>query len=93
MRPWEANIRRVVPYVPGDQPKGSRLIKLNTNENPYPPAPGVAKALREMDPEAFRKYPDPSSSWPGGGAGRRYGVDKERIFVGVGSDDVTAWRF
>ena len=65
MRPWEANIRRVVPYVPGDQPKGSRLIKLNTNENPYPPAPGVARALREMDPEAFRKYPDhlPPAWW------------------------------
>ena len=46
----------------GEQPSGNRLIKLNTNENPYPPAPGVERALREMDPEAFRKYPDPSSS-------------------------------
>ena len=93
MRPWEANIRRVVPYVPGDQPKGSRLIKLNTNENPYPPAPGVAKALREMDPEAFRKYPDPSSSCLVEALAARYGVDKERIFVGVGSDDVIGMAF
>ena len=93
MRPWEANIRRVVPYVPGDQPKGSRLIKLNTNENPYPPAPGVAKALRVMDPEAFRKYPDPSSSCLVEALAARYGVDKERIFVGVGSDDVIGMAF
>ena len=93
MRPWEANIRRVVPYVPGDQPKGSRLIKLNTNENPYPPAPGVARALREMDPEAFRKYPDPSSSCLVEALAARYGVDKERIFVGVGSDDVIGMAF
>ena len=93
MRPWEANIRRVVPYVPGDQPKGSRLIKLNTNENPYPPAPGVARALREMDPEAFRKYPDPSSSCLVEALSARYGVDKERIFVGVGSDDVIGMAF
>ena len=51
MRPWEKAIRSVVPYVPGEQPSGDRIIKLNTNENPYPPAPGVQKALREMDGE------------------------------------------
>ena len=54
MRPWEMNIRRVVPYVPGDQPAGDKLIKLNTNENPYPPAPGVERALREMDADRLR---------------------------------------
>ena len=62
MRAWESNIRKVVPYVPGEQPKGDRLIKLNTNENPYPPAPGVAEALKHMDIDRFRKYPDPTAS-------------------------------
>ena len=62
MRAWESNIRKVVPYTPGEQPKGDRLIKLNTNENPYPPAPGVAEALKHMDIDRFRKYPDPTAS-------------------------------
>lgn len=93
MRPWEANIRRVVPYVPGEQPGGGRLIKLNTNENPYPPAPGVERALREMDPEAFRKYPDPSSSCLVEALAAHCRVEKERIFVGVGSDDVLGMAF
>lgn len=61
MKSWEANIRRVVPYVPGEQPKKERLIKLNTNESPYPPAPGVRDGLELMDYKAFRKYPDRKS--------------------------------
>ena len=64
MRPWEANIRKVVPYVPGDQPGGDKLIKLNTNENPYPPAPGAIRALRELETDRLRKYPDPAASMP-----------------------------
>lgn len=93
MRPWEANIRKVVPYVPGDQPKGSNLIKLNTNENPYPPAPGVRDALREMDYDLFRKYPDPASSVLVDALSEYYKIDKDEIFVGVGSDDVIAMAF
>ena len=50
---WEDNVRRVVPYTPGEQPKIDGLIKLNTNENPYPPAPAVSKALKEMDYDAW----------------------------------------
>ena len=54
----EANIRHVMPYVPGEQPR-QKVIKLNTNENPYPPAPGAMEMLHQMDPEKLRMYPDP----------------------------------
>ncbi len=56
------NIRQVVPYVPGEQPAGDKIVKLNTNENPYPPAPGVKKVLEEMEADRLRKYPDPTAS-------------------------------
>ncbi len=92
-RPWESMIRRVVPYVPGEQPCGNRLIKLNTNENPYPPAPGVSRALREMDPETFRKYPDPAANMLTEALASRYHVGKDQVFVGVGSDDVIGMAF
>lgn len=93
MKPWEANIRRVVPYVPGDQPKGDRLIKLNTNENPYPPAPGVRTALAKMEIDRLRKYPDPAASELRGAIAERCGVGEDQVFVGVGSDDVIAMAF
>ena len=93
MRPWEMNIRRVVPYVPGDQPAGDKLIKLNTNENPYPPAPGVERALKEMDVDRLRKYPDPSSAELVKALAEYYGVGEDQVFVGVGSDDVIAMSF
>ncbi|MBT9779705.1 histidinol-phosphate transaminase [Clostridium sp. MCC353] len=93
MSAWEANIRRVVPYVPGDQPKGDKLIKLNTNENPYPPAPGVLKALKEMDYDRFRKYPDPACSVLVEALAGYYHVNPDQVFTGVGSDDVLAMAF
>ena len=93
MRAWESNIRKVVPYVPGEQPKGDRLIKLNTNENPYPPAPGVAEALKHMDIDRFRKYPDPTASDLVHALAEYYGVGADQVFVGVGSDDVIAMSF
>ncbi|MGL5436634.1 MAG: histidinol-phosphate transaminase [Lachnospiraceae bacterium] len=93
MRPWEANIRKVVPYVPGEQPAGNRLIKLNTNENPYPPAPGVQKAMQEMDCDAMRKYPDTTCSVLVQTLADYYQVGSDQVFVGVGSDDVIAMAF
>lgn len=93
MKPWEEYIRKVVPYVPGDQPAGSRIIKLNTNENPYPPAPGVKKALEEMEYSQFRKYPDPTASSLVHVLADYYKVNADQVFVGVGSDDVIAMAF
>lgn len=93
MRPWEANIRRVTPYVPGDQPKAGRMIKLNTNENPYPPSPAAERALREMDADQLRKYPDPAASCLTEALAVCYGVGTDQIFVGVGSDDVIGMAF
>lgn len=93
MKAFEANIRKVVPYVPGEQPKRSYMIKLNTNENPYPPAPGVAKALQEMGGERMRLYPDPTSQVLVDALADYYHVGKDQVFVGVGSDDVLAMAF
>ena len=56
MKPWEANIRKVVPYTPGEQPNESGMIKLNTNENPYSPAPGVEKALKALK-DVYKRQP------------------------------------
>ena len=85
-------IRKVEPYVPGEQPK-ERVIKLNTNENPYRPAPGVAKVLKEMDADSLRLYPDPAADILVEELSRFYRVGKEQIFVGVGSDDVLSMCF
>lgn len=90
---WEDGVRKVVPYVPGEQPKQAGIIKLNTNENPYPPAPGVKKALDQMDHGEFRLYPDPESGVLVKALAAYYGVSEKQVFVGVGSDDVLAMAF
>ena len=90
---WEDNVRKVVPYTPGEQPKIKNIIKLNTNENPYPPAPGVKKALEEMEVSDFRKYPNPTCDELVTAIADFYKLDKENVFVGVGSDDVLAMAF
>ena len=86
------NIRSVEPYVPGEQPQ-HKVVKLNTNENPYPPAPGVERVLKEMDTDRFRLYPDPTADELVGSLADYYGVGKDQVFVGVGSDDVLAVAF
>lgn len=93
MREWEKNVRKAVPYVPGEQPDRAKMIKLNTNENPYPPAPGVTKALREMESERLRLYPDPAASKLTEAIAEQAGLSPEQVFVGVGSDDVLAMCF
>ena len=92
MRAYEKNIRKVEPYVPGEQPQ-HKVIKLNTNENPYPPAPGVEKVLKEMDVDRMRLYPDPTCSAIVHALAEYYDVKDEQVFVGVGSDDVLAMCF
>ena len=86
------NIRSVEPYVPGEQPQ-HKVVKLNTNENPYPPAPGVERVLKEMDTDRFRLYPDPTADELVGSLADYYGVGKDQVFVGVGSDDVISMCF
>ena len=93
MSTWEENVRKVIPYTPGEQPNQPDMIKLNTNENPYPPAPGVEKALKEMDMDAMRLYPDPVAYDLVHAIAQMYSLKDEQVFVGVGSDDVLAMSF
>jgi histidinol-phosphate aminotransferase len=86
-------IRTVTPYTPGEQPKNQNVIKLNTNENPYPPSPKVQKVLEAFEAGVLRKYPDPLCTELIDALSKEYGVSKDRIFVGVGSDDVLAMSF
>ena len=93
MRDWENNIRRVVPYTPGEQPKNTCVIKLNTNENPYPPAPGVKEVLSNFNTDDLRLYPDPRVDKLVNAIADFYKIDSSKVFVGVGSDDVLAMIF
>ena len=94
MKAFEKNIRKVEPYVPGEQPQ-RKVIKLNTNENPYPPAPGVLRAMQELEGrvDSLRLYPDPTSELLVSALADCYHVGKDQVFVGVGSDDVLAMCF
>lgn len=93
MKAWEKNVRRVTPYTPGEQPKGADIIKLNTNENPYPPSPAVEAALKGLSADFLRRYPDPAAEPLVSAVAETYGLQKENVFVGVGSDDVLAMLF
>ena len=93
MNNWRNNVRKVIPYVPGEQPNQPGMIKLNTNENPYPPAPGVQKVLEEFSADSLRLYPGPAVTDLVKALAKRYQVSEDQVFVGVGSDDVLAMAF
>ena len=90
---WSDRIRSLTPYTPGEQPKDRKFIKLNTNENPYPPAPGVLEAIRASADAGLRLYPDPDVSLLRQALSKAYGVEEDQIFVGNGSDEVLAFAF
>ena len=91
---WEKNVRRVIPYVPGEQPKNlEKIIKLNTNEFPYPPCPAVREALKRLDAGLLKLYPDPAAEPLTSAIALRYGVGNDQVFVGTGSDDVLSMAF
>ena len=94
MSGWEKNLRRIDPYTPGEQPQGENIIKLNTNENPYPPSPAVVEMMKSMDFEQLgRRYPDPTAKGLVSSLASYYGVGADQIFVGNGSDDVLSVAF
>ena len=90
---WSSRIKELEAYVPGEQPKDRRYIKLNTNENPYPPSPKAIAAMQSAIGEAMRLYPDPECTALVEAIAERFGVEKEQVFVGNGSDEVLAMCF
>lgn len=91
---WEENVRKVVPYIAGEQPRRTGVIKLNTNESPYPPAPGVARRIEALDAEQMRLYPAfPEQTELASELAAYYGIGTDRIFIGDGSDDVLSLAF
>ncbi len=89
---WNKKTRSLQPYIPGEQPKGG-FIKLNTNENPYPPSPSVRKVLDELKISELLKYPDPGSRELRKSIAAYFKMDKDQVFVGNGSDEVLAFAF
>lgn len=90
---WEENVKKVQPYIPGEQPNKPNMIKLNTNECPYPPSPKVGKAMEQLDAQSLRLYPDPNAMNLVEAIAEYHHIKKEQVFVGVGSDDVLAMAF
>jgi histidinol-phosphate aminotransferase len=90
---WSETVKRLTPYVPGEQPKLANLVKLNTNENPYGPSPKVLEALQAEAGDTLRLYPDPNSDRLRAAIADCYGVASNQVFVGNGSDEVLAHVF
>lgn len=95
-RYWSDIVHRLVPYVPGEQPALAKPVKLNTNENPYPPSPRVLEAIRAElgeTAESLRRYPDPVAKRLRGAVAAHHGIRADQVFVGNGSDEVLAHAF
>lgn len=90
---WNPLLRELAPYVPGEQPKGRRFVKLNTNENPYGPSPRALAAIAEATTEALRLYPDPTALALRSAIAATHGLGAENVFVGNGSDEVLGHAF
>lgn len=92
-RYWNENVKGIEPYVPGEQPKDKKYIKLNTNENPYPPSPKVIEAISKAVNGDLRLYPDPTCSDLINKIADYYNVDNHEVFIGNGSDEILAFIF
>ncbi|MDC5105324.1 histidinol-phosphate transaminase [Acinetobacter baumannii] len=93
---WSPEVRELEPYVPGEQPKIQNLLKLNTNENPYPPSPKVVEAVQAVlheQADALRLYPDPDATALKQAIAKQQNIDVSQVFVGNGSDEVLAHIF
>lgn len=91
---WEENVRRVLPYTPGEQPQKEDIIKLNTNECPYPPAPGVQQKIAGLKADKMRLYPAfPEKTDLAAELAAYYHINQNQLFIGVGSDDVLSVAF
>ncbi|KGE03428.1 histidinol-phosphate transaminase [Pseudohaliea rubra] len=90
---WSEVARGLSPYVPGEQPRHPRLVKLNTNESPYGPSPRVLAAVADTDGDSLRRYPDPDASALRAIIAAEFGLAAKQVFVGNGSDEVLAHTF
>lgn len=92
-RYWAPLVERLHPYVPGEQPKSAKLVKLNTNENPYGPSPAVLDAIRQATGDTLRLYPDPEALELRQSIAAYHGLDPDHVFTGNGSDEILALSF
>jgi len=90
---WNPDLQNLSPYVPGEQPKHEKLVKLNTNESPYGPSPKALAAIAAGNHEGLRLYPDPDAKALKEAIAKHYGLKPNQVFVGNGSDEVLAHVF
>src|SRR5690625_1599421 len=90
---WSSMAKRAEPYIPGEQLNKENILKLNTNENPYPPSPKVIEAIKHEVGQGLRLYPSPTMEELRQTIAEYYGLEMENVFIGNGSDEVLAFSF